>query len=130
MHVPLRFPVVSQLSGDAGEMLVVREDHTALAEAAEILRGVERHTSHITKGPRGPTVVGRTDCLSCVFDYGQVMPGGDGVDGVHLGALAEKMHGDDRPGSVRNRRLDLVRVHVERARIDIHEDGLGSKPRY
>ena len=49
-------------------------------------------------------------------------------DRGHLGHLSEEVHGDDRPGSLRDPFGHPGRVDVEGHRVHIHEDGRGADP--
>src|SRR4030042_3624966 len=79
-----------------GEFLSVRSDQSAIAESPEVLGRIKRETAAITEIAALDAVPAGTDCLSGIFDNGNLMPLRDLVDGFHPGRLPEHMHGDYR----------------------------------
>jgi hypothetical protein len=60
--------------------------------------------------------------LAAVLDHRQIVGAGDGHDPVHVRGLAEAVNHGNRARAVRDLALDVVRVEVERAQINIGED--------
>ena len=61
-------------------------------------------------GTNAPALVARAMGLGGVFDHTQLVATGDVEDGVQIGRLAVKVHGQDGTGARRNRGLDAGRV--------------------
>ena len=59
--------------------------------------------------------------LAGILDHEQVVLPGDRQDRVQVGRQPLDVHGDDRLGALGDRRLQLGRVHVVGARVDVHE---------
>ena len=72
----------------------------------------------------GVAVVGGGEGVGGVFDDGQAMFGGDGIDGIEVGGETGDMNGNDGPCSFRDGRFDLLRIDVEITWPDIHEHRL------
>ena len=120
------------MSGEEAEALgqsgVVGGEHAGVAKRAEVLGRIEAEATDCTERAGGLVIEARADGLGGVLDHVQAVALGDLTDGVHVGTLAEEMHRNDRPGERRDCVFDLLRVDVERPRIDINEHGLRAQP--
>ena len=68
--------------------LVARDDHPAIAAAAEVLGGEEAEAAGDPKGSHPSAPVCRSDRLGTIFDDGNRVFVGDSHDGVHVARLA------------------------------------------
>ena len=103
------------------QVVVVGEERTAIAVAAQVLAGEEAGGTDVTDGAAlllrsiAEGVVA-TDRLAVVLDHEEVVLFGNGHDRFHVGGLAEEMHGHDRLGLRCDLALDVFGVDVEGAR--------------
>jgi len=65
----------------------------------------------------------RTERLAGILDQRKAMLLGDRAQRIELARVAVDVDGDDRLRARRHRRLDGRGVEVERARVDVGEDG-------
>ena len=56
-----------------------------------------------------------------VIDDLEVVVVGNALDGLDVAGVAVAMHRQDGGGARRDRGLDLLRVQVQRVRVDVHE---------
>ena len=75
-----------------------------------------------------PSILTGTDGLAGILDHADLVSSGDLIDRIHLGALTEEVHGNDRLGPFRNGPLQQRRIHIEIIRANIDEHRLGPKP--
>jgi hypothetical protein len=52
-----------------GELMIVGDDHSAIAETAEVFAGEEAQTAGIAKGTGSSTAISGPDRLGTIFDY-------------------------------------------------------------
>lgn len=60
--------------------------------------------------------------LAGVLDHENSPLAGNGQDGIHVGGLAKKVNGNDRPGFRRDRRLQTRGIHGAGTLLHIHEN--------
>ena len=113
--------------GSAQEWVIGRH-HPTIAEAAQVLGGVEAERGGLAE-PAGPaSLVGRTDRLGGILQHEQAVMPRDLVDRVHVGGLTVEMDRDDRTRLRRHGRLDLRRVDIVGVRLDVDEHRPGAGP--
>ncbi len=71
---------------------------------------------------RGPVVVAGAVGVGGVFDHQQLVLGGDGHDGVHVGHLPGEVYGDHRPGARRDGGIERLRIEIESLQVDVGKD--------
>ena len=99
------------------DAVIVGRDRAAVAEAGEVLGGVERERGHVAERSGAPAVEARARGLGGILQYRQ-------PELADLGrgrGCAEQVDGDDRLGPGRQHRADRVGGHVTRRRIDVAE---------
>ena len=119
--------VAGDLADDLGELVVVGEYGAAVAIAAERLAGEEAGAGDGAEVARHAALVARAEALCSVFDDRDAVLGGDGVDGVEVGALAVQAHRDDRLGLGRDGGFEQRRVEIVGARVDVYIHRLGAE---
>lgn len=119
--------VAGDLPDDLGELVVVGEDGTAVAVAAQRLAREEAGAGDGAEVARHAALVAGAEALRGVFDDRDAVFGGDGVDGVEVGALAVQAHRDDGAGLGRDGGFEQRRVEVVGARVDIDIHRLGAE---
>ena len=119
--------VAGDLADDLGELVVVGEDGAAVAIAAERLAGEEAGAGDGAEVARHAALVAGAEALRSVFDDRDAKFGGDGVDGVEVGALAVQAHRDDGAGLGRDGGFEQRRVEIVGARVDVDIHRLGAK---
>ncbi len=120
-------PVAGNLADDLGQCVVVGEERATVAVAAQRLAGEEAGAGDGAEVARHAALVARAEALCSVFDDRDAVLGGDGVDGVEVGALAVQAHRDDRLGLGRDGGFEQRRVEVVGARIDVDIHRLGTE---
>ncbi len=128
VHIALALAVHADLAHCLGQGVVVGEDGTAVAVAAQGLAGEKAGAPDGAEVAALAAFVGGTKALGGVFNDGQVAVfGRDGVDGVHVGGLAVQAHRHDGFGSGCDGRFNQVGVDVAGVGLHVHEDGLGAQ---
>src|SRR5262249_25489318 len=89
---------------------------------AEVLCRIEAETAHTTQAAGTLALILGPERLRSVLDDHEVVPLGDAPERLHLGALAEEVHDENRARPVSNFALDLKWIYVEGSRIDVGED--------
>src|SRR5512139_453993 len=114
MLIPGVLTMHAEHSELSSERLVARSHRAAVAEASQVLGGVEREATEVTHGSGSthfPTrqrwVIG-PDGLRSVLDDEQSVSPGDSQDRIHVGTLSVEVHGNDRP---KNRLCITVHKH-------------------
>ena len=119
--VPVRLAPVADAPHLRGQRVVVGRDGAAVAEGAEVLRGVETVGRSHAERPHGPAVARRQVGLAAVFDDREAARRRDRHDGAHVGRLAVQVHRQHRGGARRDGGFDRGRVDRQPARIDVRE---------
>lgn len=119
--------MAGDLAQHDGQGVVVGEDRAAVPIAAQGLAGEKAGTGNRGQIAALAAFVAAAQALGRVFDDRQAVLGGDGVDGVHVGALAIQGHGDDGAGPGGDGGFQLGRIQGIGARIDVDIDGLGAQ---
>jgi hypothetical protein len=125
VHVLARGAVVAQEAHALRDVVTRREDHAAVAAAAEILRGVERQRARVAPRRDGPAVIARAHRLGGVGDHGQPPPPGHGLDLVHRGRVTVQVHRHHGARPRRHGGLEAPGIEIVRLRVDVDEDGHG-----
>src|SRR5918992_76712 len=103
-------------------LLVVGGDDAAFARR-DLLVGIEAEDRRHAVAADGNALVLGAKGLRGVLDQRQAVPLRDRAQLVELARVAEDVDRDDRLRARRDRRLDGRRIHVQRARIDVRENG-------
>lgn len=120
-------PVAGNLADDLGQFFVVGEDGATIAVAAQRLAGEEAGGADGGQVAALAALVGGAEALRTVFDDGQPVAGGNCVDGVVVGALPVEGYGDDGLGARGDGGLELCRIQVAGARVDVYVHGAGAQ---
>ncbi len=106
---------------------VAGHDHAAFA-GRDRLVGVEAEHRRVgVERADQAAAAGRRQRMRRVLDHAQAAAPGDGEDRRHVGRQAAVVDRDHRLGLGRDRMLDLVRVDVERRRIDVDQLDVGAE---
>ncbi len=127
VHVAAALAMRTDLAAGLGQRVVVGEDGTAVAIAAERLA---REKAGAAERAQVAALAGSeagAEALRRILDDGQAVPLGDGIDRVHVRALAVKAHRKNGSRARRDRRFDLRRVDVEGVLLDVDEDRLAAE---
>ena len=90
--------------------VVVGRQHAAVAVAAEVLGRIEAEAADVAERAGAATAILRADRLAGVFDHRQSRASAPcASSGVHVGALAVQMDGNDRLGLRRDERRPAAR---------------------
>lgn len=107
--------------------VVIGEDRAAVPVAAQGLAGEKAGTGNRGQVAALAAFVAAAQALGGVLDDRQAVPGGDGVDGIHIGALAVQGHRDDGAGPGRDGGFQPGWVQGVGARVDVDVDRLGAQ---
>ena len=99
--------VVAELAGAVGVRGMGRDDHPAVAKAAEVFGGEEGEATEIAEGAGGLPVLFCPDRLGGVFDDDQVVGFCQLHERAHLRHLTEEVDGRNDPGLGGNSGLDF-----------------------
>ena len=105
---------------------VVGRDHASVAGGAEILGGEKTETTHQTEAASRTSCIARADSLCGVLDDRNALRRSKVENGIPISRQTEKMYGYDGPSSGSDCALDGLGRDVERLRINIDKDRLGS----
>ena len=119
------------------QAVVAGDDHPAVADAAEVLRGKEGQAPHRRQGAGEAAVLEhRPQRLSGILDDGNPDPAGQCEDARHVAALAVEMDRHDglhaalhAGGETGPHALERRRAQVVTGGIDVHEDRHRVQPR-
>lgn len=125
MVVAAVLAVAGNLPHDFGQFVVVREDGPAVPVAAQWFAGEEAGARNGGQVAAFAAFVGGAKALGGVFNDRDAVFGGDGVDGVKIGALAVQTHGHDGFGPGGDGGFEQGRVQVEGAGVNVHVHRLG-----
>ena len=110
------------LAAGLGQGVIAGKNRAPVAIAAQRFAGKETGAAKGAQVATFAAPVLRAQTLRGVFNHGQMaVPGGNRVDGIHVGALAIQAHRHDGAGARRNGRLDACSVDQARIRLDIHK---------
>ena len=117
--------MAGDLAHDFGQFIVAGENGSTVAIAAQWFAGEEAGAGYCRKVAAFVAFVNGAKALGSVFNHRDAVPGGYGVDGVHVGALTVKADRDDGFGTRGNGSFELGRVEVVGAwvNVDIHRLG-------
>lgn len=122
---------VLSMTGDLAQHdrqgVVVGEDRAAVPVATQGLAGEKAGTGNRGQVAAFTAFVAAAQALGGVLDDRQAVLGGDGVDGIHVGALAVQGHGDDGAGPGRDGGFQPGRVQGVGAGVDVDVDRLGAQ---
>src|SRR6185437_2027370 len=104
--------VVAQQANLLGHRVIVSRNGSAIAEGTEILAGIEAEAGRVSQSAGAASLIAGTVSLGGVLDHLQSARLSQGVDGVHVGRLAEQMHGHHRCRPRTDSRFDLARIEV------------------
>lgn len=127
MVVAAVLAVAGNLPHDFGQFVVVGEDGAAVAVATQGFAGEEAGARNGGQVAAFAAFVGGAKALRGVFDDGDAVFGGDGVDGVKIGALAVQADGHDGFGAWGDSGFEQGRVQVVGAGIDVHIHRFGTQ---
>jgi hypothetical protein len=108
-----------------GKAALVRGDHTPITKPAEILGREKAETARVPQDSGSLPMLSRADRLAGVFDHAYASLSPDLVQHSHVGTLAEEVDRDNGFGSRGQRSFNLLRVDIERVRLNVDEDRLG-----
>ncbi len=120
----LRKAVISQRPHPLGQPGIVRHDGTAVADAAEILGGVERIGGGMAEGAERAAIKGGTVGLGAILDHRQPVPDGKRHEGRHIGRVPEQVDRHDRSGARVHSVGSGGGVDAAGTGIDVNEAGL------
>ncbi len=106
----------------------IRTDDRAALKRVEDLGGVETDDRQIAMLEHAAIFGLHTERVRGVVDDLEVVVIGDLLDGFYIAGMAIAVHRHDRGRLRRDSRFDLLRIEIERVRIDIHEDRLDAVP--
>ncbi len=119
--------VAGDLAHHGGQLIVVGEDGSAVAVAAQGFAGEETGASNGCEVAAFAAFVRGAKALRSVFNDRDAMLSGNGIDGVVVGTLAVQTDGDDGLGTRSDRSFEQRGIKVVGTWIHIHIYGLGSQ---
>ena len=121
---------------EAGDLVIVGVDGSAVAVAAERLRGEEARAGDVAERTASGALIRGSSTLSGVFNQQKTVVGADPRDLIETGGIAKEVNGDDRAGPKLTLALYDLYLFDERAwrkiegvRINIAKDRSGTKHR-
>jgi hypothetical protein len=121
--VTVLLAAVPELAQGGRERGIVDEDGAAVAESAEVLRGIERERARVADRPHRAPLVLRAVGLAGVLEDGYPAAARDVQDRIEVGGAPVEVDGNDGPGAGGERAGDRVRRDVQRLRVHVHEHG-------
>ena len=115
-------PLVAQAAKELPLLLRVGKDDTALTGRDLLVRVEAEHAGNAVAAD-GPALVLGAERFRGVLDQGEAVPLADCANLVELARVPEHVHGDDRLRPGCDRGLERGRVEIQRARVDVCEDG-------
>src|SRR5580704_1588549 len=107
--------------------IVIRSNHSAIARAAQILRGEEAEGSEVSDGPYVLVAVTGTDSLRGILDYGEAAITRDFRNWLHVRRKTEQMDRHNRPRLRRDGGFNQSGIDVVRLGVDVNKDGSCAK---
>src|SRR5262249_51893682 len=119
---PFERAVISQLADGCCQILMVGDDCSTVAEAAQVLLDYEARTDRVAEFPNGKAVSARADCLRTILDHSQVVSPCDGGNSWHISWEAVEMYRHDGLRFRCDGRRNASDIDVTSAWVDIDED--------
>ena len=129
MVVARTHAVAAEQPQAVGQIVGLRGQHAAVAGPAEVLRRIEAEAADGADGAHAAAVDLRADRLGGVFHDRDAPRPGDLGQGHGVDRLAEQVDGDDGLRGRRDQRGNVLRVDIERLRIDVGKDRPRAQPR-
>src|SRR5262249_14815066 len=101
MMMPLILGMIPQASHALGDSVIIGDDRTGFAEAAQILSRIKPEAAYLSHRSDLLPFVPASVCLSCILDQFQSMAIGDFLQRVEVGRLAIEVHRYNGPGPSR-----------------------------
>jgi hypothetical protein len=105
--------MVAQLAQPAIDIGIIRGDHAAVAQAAEVLGGIEAECAGIPECTDGAATDGGTEALCAVFDDDEIVFLRDRHELRHRRWQTEQMHRNKSACPGRDGGLDLADVMLQ-----------------
>src|SRR5690606_5163544 len=122
-----RLAMHADLAAGLGDGVVVGEDRAAVAIAAQRLAGKEAGAADGRQVAALAALVGGAKALGRVFNDGNTVAFGDGVDFVHVAALPVQRHRHDGLGARGDAGFDLGDVDIAGVGLHVDEHRLGAQ---
>lgn len=119
--------MAGNLADDFGQFVVTGKNGAAVTVAAQRFAGKETGAGDGAEVAAFAAFVAGAKTLRCVFNHRKAVPGGNGVNGVKVGALAVQADRDDGFGSRGDGGFKQSRVQVVGARVNIDIHRLGAQ---
>ncbi len=116
--------LVSHGAGEVGQVVVVGDDHAALA-GGDLLVGVEGEHAAVAEVAGGPAAEVPAQGLAAILDHGQLVRAGNPLVAVEVGRVPEHLHGQNGLRPRRDGRLQGLRIGVVGFGVDVHKDRPG-----
>src|SRR3990167_8268976 len=119
--------VPGNLTHDLCQFIIIGEDRTTIAIAAQRLAGEETRAGNGCQVARALALVGGTETLRGILNHWNAVFSCNSVDSVHSGALAIQRNRNNRLGTRCDGRFQQLLVEVIGARINVHIHRLGTE---
>lgn len=119
--------VDAEAEGATFDLVVVGENHSAIAGGAEVFGDIEAKAGGESEVAGVDPVLVGIDDLGGVLEHQKVVLLRDFVECLHVGELAEEVDRHDGSGPRRDGGSDFFGVEVIGDRVDVRKDGDGSK---
>ncbi len=127
--VAIGLTAIPQALQPSGQRRVVGHHGSAVTKRAKILRRIETECARDADGADRPAVARGQVGLTGVFDQGQVVPAGDGLNPSKVGWLPVQVHGQDGRGTRRDGGFDSGWINRQALAVDVGEDRRGPRHR-
>ena len=111
------------MAGLGVHRFIFSDESSALAAAAKVLRRIKTKRAHVADHADRSALVAGTDRLRAILDYVEPVLPRDGDNLGHARGLTEKVDNNNALRARGNRSLKFRGIEIERAFLDVGEDG-------
>src|SRR5208283_3285401 len=128
VHRAFQGSVIAHAANGQFDVGAIGNEGATVAKGAEIFLDDEAGANRVAEFALLEAAAVSVDGLGVIFNDPELVLFGDGADGLHVGAMAVEMHGNDADGARRDGGFDLRGIDIvgDRVGIDEHSFAAGN----
>src|SRR5579871_816858 len=113
--------LIAQRPHGLGELPIAGDNHSSLAGSDWLVR-IETKDTRISDAPHPAPAILCADRLAGILNDAQTVPAGQGQDRIEIRGASKSVHDKNGAGSRSDARFDLLRIDIQRRRIDVRKN--------